>query len=366
MGFGKTSSLKIGDLKIKKPIIQGGMGVGISLSGLASAVANEGGVGVIATPGIGLMELDINQHYKKANSRALINEIKKARKKTNGVLGVNIMLALSNSDELIYESVKEGIDIIFLSAGLPIKIPKSLTLEQLKNSKTKFVPIVSSARSARIIFKYWDRYESIPDAVVIEGPKAGGHLGFKKDQINNHNYSLEKIFPEVIEEIMPYQKKRKVHVPVVVAGGIYSGADIYKYLELGADGIQMGTRFVATHECDASDNFKRSYLNATKSDITIIDSPVGLPGRVIKNSFINDVDSGIKKPFKCPMKCLRTCDFRKVPYCIADALANAKKGNLENGFAFAGENVFKVNEIISVKELFKKLEKEYDLEKQYH
>ena len=350
-------SLRIGELQAKIPIVQGGMSVGISLSGLASAVANEGGIGVIGAAGIGMLEPDFSTNFKEANKRALRKEIRKARKMTKGIIGVNLMVALSDFDELLLVAIEEGVDLVFLGAGLPLKVP----FDGLKKASTKVVPIVSSARAASIIFRYWTkRYNHVPDAVVVEGPLAGGHLGFKKEQINDPNYSLEKIVKEVISVIKVFEEQFNKKIPVIAAGGIYSGTDIYRFIRMGASGVQMATRFVATHECDADIKFKEAYINCRKEDLIIIDSPVGLPGRAIRNKFLDEVSSGVRKPFKCPWKCLKTCDFKKTPYCIALALTNAKRGNLDEGFAFAGANAYKVDKIVSVKELIETLLMEYE------
>ncbi|MCD6132042.1 MAG: nitronate monooxygenase [Candidatus Hydrothermae bacterium] len=350
-------SLRIGELQAKIPIVQGGMSVGISLSGLASAVANEGGIGVIGAAGIGMLEPDFSTNFKEANKRALRKEIRKARKMTKGIIGVNLMVALSDFDELLLVAIEEGVDLVFLGAGLPLKVP----FDGLKKASTKVVPIVSSARAASIIFRYWTkRYNHVPGAVVVEGPLAGGHLGFKKEQINDPNYSLEKIVKEVISVIKVFEEQFNKKIPVIAAGGIYSGTDIYRFIRMGASGVQMATRFVATHECDADIKFKEAYINCRKEDLIIIDSPVGLPGRAIRNKFLDEVSSGVRKPFKCPWKCLKTCDFKKTPYCIALALTNAKRGNLDEGFAFAGANAYKVDKIVSVKELIETLLMEYE------
>ncbi|MEO0288532.1 MAG: nitronate monooxygenase [candidate division WOR-3 bacterium] len=361
MNLKSIPQLKIGDFVAKIPIVQGGMGVGISLSGLASAVANEGGIGVIAAAGIGMLEPDFIKNFKEANRRALRKEIQKAREKTDGIIGVNIMVALSDFEELLLVAIDEKVDLVFMGAGLPLLNPNRLTPEMIKNSSTKFVVIVSSAKAARVIFRYWENnYNLIPDAVVVEGPMAGGHLGFKKENLNDPDYKLEKIVPEVISEIKIYEDKFEKNVPVIAAGGIFNGADIHKFIQLGASGVQMATRFVATFECDASDEFKQEYLKCKKDDIVIIDSPVGLPGRAIKNNFINEVYEGIKRPFKCPWKCLATCDFKKVPYCIALALTNAKNGKLTQGFTFCGANAYLVDRIVSVKELIRDLVDGYE------
>jgi len=348
--------LHIGDLTIKLPIIQGGMGVGISMSGLAAAVANEGGVGVIAAAGIGMFEPDSAKNFIEANIRALKKEIQKAKEMTNGVLGVNIMVALTNFSDLVKTAISEGIDMIFSGAGLPLNLPQFLT----KESKTKLVPIVSSGRAAKIMCSKWkEQYDYLPDAIVVEGPKAGGHLGFKREQIDNPEFALEKLLPEVIEQVKYYEEKYNTPIPVVAAGGIYTGADIKKIMDLKASGVQLGTRFVTTEECDASLKFKQSYISSQKEDMVIINSPVGMPGRAIKNEFIEKINRGEKRPIKCPYKCLKTCNVETAPYCIIAALVNAMKGNFYNGYAFAGANAFMAEKITSVKETIESLVREF-------
>jgi nitronate monooxygenase len=348
--------LQIGDLTSAVPIIQGGMGVGVSLSGLAAAVANEGGVGVISTAGIGMLEDDFEKNFKEANRRALQREIKMAREMTKGIIGVNILVALSDYEDLLKTSVEAGANLIFLGAGLPLKVPGIWPRDEWEKITSMIVPIVSSSRAAHIIFKSWQKnYQCVPDALVVEGPMAGGHLGFSREQIGDPEYTLEKILPEVISVIKPFEQYAGKKIPVIAAGGIYTGSDIYKYFQLGAQGVQMATRFVATSECDASDEFKNAYINCVKEDLVIIDSPVGLPGRAIRNGFLDAIANDIRVPFKCPWKCLKTCDLKRSPYCIALALTNAKNGRLEKGFAFAGANAFRIDKIISVHELFETL-----------
>ncbi|MGD9504920.1 MAG: NAD(P)H-dependent flavin oxidoreductase [Syntrophobacteraceae bacterium] len=349
--------MKIGDLVARIPIIQGGMGVGISLSGLASAVAHEGGVGVIAAAMIGISEPDVFKDCQAANIRALRREIRKAREATKGILGVNIMVALTNFADMVKTSIEEKVDIIFSGAGLPTDLPKYL----MEQSTTKLAPIVSSARAARLLCKKWLlKFNYLPDAFVVEGPLAGGHLGFEANQLNDPSFALERLVPEVIQAVKPFEEEKKRKIPVIAAGGIYTGEDIRKFLEMGAAGVQMGTRFVATDECDADIGFKKSYIQAKQEDLVIIQSPVGLPGRALRNEFLDDVNQGKRKPFKCPYHCVKTCKLDESPYCIAFALLNAKKGNLKNGFAFAGMNAYKVNEIVPVKKLIESLEEEYD------
>ena len=348
--------LRIGDLAIAVPVIQGGMGVGISLSGLAAAVANEGGVGVISSAGLGLLYKDFSENFLEASIHGLKEEIRKAREKTKGVIGVNVMVAMTNFVDMIKTSISEKVDIIIAGAGLPLDLPSFLK----KDSITKLVPIVSSARAARIICEKWKaNYDYLPDAVIVEGPKAGGHLGFKEEQIGDENYALEKLVPEIVVELKSFEEKYNKPIPLIAAGGIYTGEDINNIIKLGASGVQMGTRFVTTHECDASPGFKQAYINADEKDIEIIKSPVGMPGRAIFSDFIRKVKEGKKQPLKCPFKCIRTCDISKSPYCIIIALINALKGNFEHGFAFAGSNAFRATKISSVKEIFQSLLEEY-------
>lgn len=356
MSINGLKELKIGNLTARLPIIQGGMGVGISLSGLAAAVANEGGVGVIAAAGIGMLDYDFSTKFLEANLARLKSEIRKAREKTKGIIGVNIMVALTNYAEFVKASIEEGIDVIFSGAGLPLNLPQYLEGKY----DTKLVPIVSSARAASVICRKWlEKYDYLPDAIVVEGPKAGGHLGFKEEQIYDPDYSLEKIIPEVVSEVKSYEEKVGRPIPVIAGGGIYSGEDIYNIMKLGASGVQMATRFVTTEECDASIDFKNMYINSKQEDVTIIKSPVGMPGRAIRNTFTEDISRGANKPFKCPYHCIVTCDYKNSPYCIALALTNAQKGDLEHGFAFAGENAYKADKIVSVHELMETLQKEY-------
>lgn len=356
--------LRIGELVAKLPIVQGGMGVGISLSGLASAVANQGGIGVIAAAMIGMREPDVARNPVEANVRAIRAEIERARSLSSGIIGVNIMVALTTFREMARQAIESKVDVIFSGAGLPLDLPKILLdvcERKKKEFKTRLVPIVSSGRAATVIAKKWlSRFNYFPDAFVVEGPKAGGHLGFKREEINDPGHALEIIVPEVVEAVKPIEDKAGRPVPIIAGGGVYTGADIRKFLEMGAAGVQMGTRFVATHECDADIRFKQSYVNASEDDITIINSPVGMPGRALKNDFIDKSREGLRKPVKCVFHCVSTCDPQKTPYCIANALISAMRGNLNSGFAFCGANVSRVNEIVSVPELVESLRREYE------
>lgn len=353
----KMPQLKIGDSVARVPIVQGGMGVGISLAGLASAVANEGGIGVIAANGIGMLEPDYYTNGKEADIRALRKQIKKARNLSNGIIGVNIMVAIKNFHDLLRVSIEEKADMVFLGAGLPLK---GIPVAEIRKAGVKVVPIVSSARAARVIFSYWQKnYATIPDAVVVEGPKAGGHLGFKETEIHDPGYALENLIPSVVAEVKLFEEQCAKPIPVIAAGGIFNGEDIFKFFKLGASGVQMATRFVATHECDADTKFKKTYIDCKKEDIVIIKSPVGLPGRAIRNDFIKEVDSGSRIVFRCPWRCLESCKAKNARYCISEALDNARQGKLANGFAFAGSNAYRIDEIVHVNTLVKQLKKEY-------
>lgn len=356
-------SLNIGDLSVKLPIVQGGMGVAVSLSGLASAVANEGGIGVISSAAIGMTDPGYMKNFHEANKRALRKEIREAKSKTNGVLGVNIMMALTDHEELIRVTIEEKIDIIFIGAGLPLKIPAIIAKAGLNGHHTKLVPKVSSAKAANLIFRYWaSKYNFVPDAVVVEGPMAGGHLGFKKENLEGNMIPLHILVEETVKAIRPFEKTFEKTIPVIAGGGLHSGKDVYDIMQAGAKGVKIGTRFVTTHECDASLEYKESYLAAEKEDIVIIDSPVGLPGRVVKNKFVQHIMNGETKPFKCPWKCLASCNFREAPYCIAQALFNSARGNMDEGFAFAGSNAYMATEINSVSDVITDLVAGYNRE----
>ena len=353
----RLPKLVIGDLVAELPIIQGGMGVGVSGVGLVSAVANAGGIGVLSSAGMGIELPGYRTDPISVAAEAVKQEIRKVRELTDGVIGINIMVATSNFAEMVIAAVEEKVDLIFAGAGLPLDMPRYL----IKGAKTKLVPIVSSARAAVSILKRWvSKYNYFPDAFVVEGPLAGGHLGFKKEQLDDPEYTLQTLIPQVVEAIRPLAQPLGREIPVIAAGGIYTGADIADFLELGAAGVQMGTRFVTTEECDVAMEFKESYLNCREEDIMVIQSPVGLPGRAIRNSFLEAIEDGKKHPFRCPYRCIRTCQVEKAPYCIALALLNAKKGRMKHGFAFAGQNAYRADKIITVHELVETIQQEYD------
>jgi nitronate monooxygenase len=344
-------ALKIGNLTISPPIIQGGMGIRVSGANLAAAVANTGCAGVIASTGIGMFEDFQGTNLVMFNGESLRGEIRKARSLTKGIIGVNIMVALTDYENLVKISVEEDVDMIISGAGLPLDLPKFLNGKDIK-----LIPIVSSARALQIICKRWrGHFNKLPDAVVVEGVLAGGHLGYSYESVTeNTALALEQI----VEEVIIVANSFEPAIPVIAAGGIFDGADIARFLRLGASGVQMATRFVCTDECDVHPSFKQAYLNAKAEDITIIKSPVGLPGRVINNSFVEKIKQGETVPFKCGYKCLRTCEPEKAPYCIAKVLANAAKGKMDESFAFAGSNAYRCDEIIPVKVLVEKLVEE--------
>lgn len=345
--------MKIGNLIAKVPIVQGGMGVGISLSSLAAAVANCGAIGVISGVEPGFNRKNYYLDKFQANIEGLTYHIRKAKKLApKGIIGVNIMSALTNFEDMVKVAVKEKADIIFAGAGLPLKLP-----ELVKNSMTKIAPIVSSGKVAHLICKQWDRkHNYLPDAIVVEGPEAGGHLGFSHEQLENkENFSLKKLVNDVLEVIKPFEEKYNQKIPIIAGGGIHDGNDIADILKAGASGVQMATRFVATYECDAAEEFKQAYIESTKDDIMIIKSPVGMPGRAIRNSFLENMyENKDKQNIKC-INCLKPCNPKETLYCIANALINAQKGNLSKGFAFAGAKVWKIDKLTSVKELIDEL-----------
>lgn len=345
--------IKVGDKSSKYPIIQGGMGVGVSLHNLAGNVSKEGGIGIISTADIGYQEEDFAKQPMRANIRAIGKEIKQAREIAgeDKIIGVNIMVALNNYVEIVKECVKQKIDLIISGAGIPKELP-----EYIKGSSTKIAPIVSSVRCCKLIVKHWiKKYNYVPDMIVIEGPEAGGHLGFKKEELTEREKpQLEDITKEVVDYIKDVEKETGKDIPVIAAGGIWDSKDIKRFIDLGASGVQMATRFVATNECDAALEFKKAYVNAKSEDIKIIKSPVGMPGRAINNVFIKKVETEECKIQKC-YNCIKTCNVLNTPYCITRALINSVKGEIDNGLIFCGSNVSRIKEIVSVHDLMQEL-----------
>jgi nitronate monooxygenase len=347
----RIPKLQFGSITANIPIVQGGMGVRVSLSSLASAVAEEGGIGTISSIGLGDIEASKNE-YERMSREALEEEIRKAKTMTNGHIAVNFMGVLSNVDDLITTAVKEGIKIIVYGAGLPTKLPGLV-----EDSSVSLLPIVSSARVAELILRVWNkRYERTADAIILEGPLAGGHLGFSEEQLNQPaEYSLENLLPEVLDTVKAYEDRYGKRIPIIAGGGIFSGMDIARMLSLGASGVQMATRFVCTMECDVSQEFKQSYIDAKEEDIVIIKSPVGMPGRAIQNKFLRDLEIKGRLKIKCPYRCLSVCKVSEAKYCIALALLNSYFGDVDNGLIFCGQNAYRIDKIVTVKELISDL-----------
>ena len=337
------SELRIGDLCARIPVIQGGMGVGVSLSGLAGAVAAAGGVGIISTAQIGYRDPDFGRHPIECNLKAIGEEIKKAREKSNGgIIGVNIMVATRRYEDYVKAAVAAGVDLIISGAGLPMTLPEI-------SGNAKIAPIVSSRKSLSVISKYWQKkYNRKPDLIVIEGPLAGGHLGFSKEEIDAYTVTNEKNYDDEVKAII--ELANELEVPVVVAGGVYERKDMEHYLAMGAKGVQIATRFVTTRECDASDAYKQAYIDAKKEDIVIVKSPVGMPGRAIHNAFLDKVAAGERFMRGC-RQCIITCKPDTAPYCITEALINAVEGRLDEGLIFCGSNAYRANKIETVADI---------------
>ena len=347
----KIPSLQIGDVTARIPIIQGGMGVRVSLAGLAAAVANEGGIGTIASVGLGDIEA-AKLDFERTCREALIHELRKAKSLTDGLLAVNVMGVLSNAKDLILATAREGIRLIVSGASLPLKLP-----EMVEDSGALLLPIISSGRAADLVLRTWDkRYQRTADAIIIEGPLAGGHLGFSMEQLQEpEKYSLSILLPEVLEVIKRFEDKYGRKIPVIVGGGIYDGAEIARMLQAGAAGVQMATRFVCTVECEVAQEFKQAYLDANEEDIVLIKSPVGLPGRAIRNQFLKNLEMGLQEKINCPYRCLSTCNVAEARYCIALALINAYLGDMNKGLVFCGQNAHRLHKIVTVKELIAEL-----------
>lgn len=350
----KDIALKIGELTARIPVIQGGMGVGVSLSSLAGNVALNGGVGVISSAQIGFRDPMWDQNPVETNLRVLKEEICKAKEiaKGCGVIAVNIMVATRFYEKYVKAAVEAGADLIISGAGLPVELPQFV-----KDSKTKIAPIVSSLKSFDVISRYWKKkYNKLPDMVVIEGPLAGGHLGFRTEEladITAMNYDRE--VKRIISRVRETEEGNRI--PVVAAGGIYEAKDALPYLEMGADGVQIATRFVTTHECDADIRYKEAYIQAKKEDIVIVKSPVGMPGRAIKNLFLEQVAKAAVTKGKCH-QCIAKCNPAEIPYCITDALINAVKGKTQEGLLFCGANAYKAKELEHVADIMKEFEEE--------
>lgn len=346
----KTAPLKIGNLTARIPVMQGGMGVGISLSGLAGAVAAAGGIGIISAAQAGFRDPSFDKDPIGCNLQAIKGEVKRAKEIAGGgIIGVNIMTVTRSYEKYVEAAIEAGADLIVSGAGLPMTLP-----ELTKGSEIKLLPIVSGVKATALIMKYWlKKYRRLPDGVVIEGPLAGGHLGFSPEQLAKaQELDFDKEIVEIIETVKQYEREKDGKIPVIVAGGIYERDDMLHQLSLGAEGVQMGTRFVTTYECDADDAYKQAYIKAQKEDIVIVKSPVGMPGRAIKNSFIQRTQQGALPHGLCH-QCIRTCKPTQTPYCITDALINAAKGNTKEGLLFCGSNAYRAKKLEKVADIMK-------------
>ncbi len=341
--------LTIGHIKLKYPILQGGMGVGVSLSSLAGAVSKHGGLGVISTAQIGFKDPLFEKDTFQANMNAIEYHIKRAKEiSNNGFIGLNIMAVTERYDDYVKKAIECGCDLIISGAGIAKNLP-----ELVKGTNTRFAPIFSSLKATKIILKTWDkRNETVPDAIIIEGPKAGGHLGFKNEQLDDiEALNFDDELVQIIEHIKEYEEKYNKKIPVIFGGGVSTHEDVKHYLGLGASGVQVATRFVTTTECDAHENFKNTYVNAGENDVAIIKSPVGMPGRAITNNFVKNEKTPITKCYKC----LVTCDPATTPYCITEALIRSVNGDVENGLVFSGSEVYKIDKISTVEEVISEL-----------
>lgn len=348
-----TNSVSLGNRRLEIPLIQGGMGVGISLSKLAGAVMKEGAMGVISAAHPGYRKANFYQDSVACNCEAIKEEVAKAKQiaNGNGLCGVNVMVASKDYEAYVKACVEAKADAIISGAGLPIHLPSIV-----KDADILLAPIVSSGRAAKLILKSWERHDHrLPDFIVIEGALAGGHLGFKKAELEANSFqSLEMILKDVLAVLQPFEQQYQKKIPVFVAGGIYDKEDILKYQALKATGVQMGTRFIATKECDADERYKQLFIDCKKEDIELVKSPAGLPGRAILTPFMKKVKEQRIAPTKC-IGCMLPCVPASTPYCISDALLHAVRGEVEQGLVFAGANAYRINQIVSVHDLIQEL-----------
>ncbi len=355
--------MKIGKYEIKHPIIQGGMGVGISWDKLAGTVSQEGALGVISSVGTGYYEnkkysakliknkpKDALNFYSKDGLTKIINNARKIC--GDAPLACNVLYASNDYGRTVTDACEAGANMIITGAGIPTNMPKFT--EAFPD--VALIPIVSSARALRLICRKWKRYNRLPDAVIVEGPLSGGHQGFSYDDCFKEEFQLEKIVPPVIEEA-----KNWGSMPIIAAGGIWTKDDIDKYLEMGCAGVQMATRFIATYECDAHANFKNVLINAKADDIKLFKSPVGLPARGVHTNLQKTILEGTAPKVACISNCVAPCnrgvEAKKVGYCIADRLSSAYEGDVDTGLFFTGSNGYRIDKIISVHELMEKLTK---------
>lgn len=338
-------AVRLGNKLLPLPILQGGMGVGISLDGLAGAVAREGGMGTISTAACGFLEADYGEDPRRANLRALDRQVRRARELAAGagLVAVNAMVATSQYADSVRTALRAGADAVVSGAGLPLRLPA--LAREVPESTAALAPIVSSGKAAGLICRAWDRnYGTIPDFVVLEGPKAGGHLGFSPETVQKNPLpALSGLLREVLDALAPYRDKYGRDIPVFAAGGVENGAEMARLMGEGAAGAQFATRFLAAEECDASRDYQDILLSAKAEDVVIVKSPVGMPGRALYSPLVRRVEAGTQPhPRRC-IGCLTPCKMLDSPYCISEALIAAWHGDWENGLFFCGANVGQVN-----------------------
>ncbi|MCI9121680.1 MAG: nitronate monooxygenase [Oscillibacter sp.] len=337
------------------PILQGGMGIGVSLERLAGAVAAQGGMGTLSAAFCGFREPDFQRDARAANLRALTRQIGRAKElaKGTGLIAVNVMVAAAQYADSVRTALRAGVDAVVCGAGLPKDLPA--LAEEAENADAALAPVVSGGRTAALLCKLWDRrYHRVPDFVVLEGPLAGGHLGFSPEEAREAQAgrprSLAALLGEVLESLTPFREKYGRDIPVFVAGGVKNGGEMRRLMDQGAAGAQFATRFIATEECDASSGFKETLRKARAEDITIVQSPVGMPGRALQSPLIRRVEAGTQPKITRCDRCLAACDCKTAPYCISKALIAAVEGDWENGLFFCGANAGEVNRLSTVKE----------------
>ena len=341
------------------PILQGGMGVGVSLGSLAGAVARCGGMGTVSAALCGFDEPDFETDPFGANLRALEKEIRcaKALSDGSGLVAVNVMVATTQYADCVRTAVRAGAHAVVCGAGLAKDLP---AIAKDAGDTSALAPIVSSGRAAGVLCRLWDsRYHTVPDFFVLEGPLAGGHLGFSPEEAAaaqaGRPVSLDALLTEVLSAIAPYREKYGRDIPVFTAGGVKGGAELAHYQKLGAAGAQFATRFIATEECDAADGLKQALVRAKASDIVIVKSPVGMPGRALLSPLMRRVAEGTQPPIGRCINCLTPCDRKTAPYCISAALIAAVRGDWENGLFFCGANAGEIKEITTVQEQIDKI-----------
>lgn len=356
-------AVTIGAKTLPLPILQGGMGIGVSLDGLAGAVARCGGMGTISSALCGFREPDFARDPRDANLRALERQVCRAKERAKGVglVAVNIMVATAQYADSVRTALRAGADAIVCGAGLPKDLPS--LADQVPESTAALAPIVSSGRAASVLCRLWERQGRLPDFMVLEGPLAGGHLGFSPEEARAAQAGKPRPMAQLLEEVLtalrPFEERIGHKIPVFVAGGVKNGHEMADYMKQGAAGAQFATRFIATQECDASDAYKQALLTAKQEDITIVQSSVGMPGRALRSPLIQRVEAGVQpKPDKC-IRCLAVCDPAKAPYCISRALVNAVEGDWENGLFFCGANGGQVRAVTTVQEEVEQIMQEW-------